>query len=340
MIGKHSDPSVAKMESKFFRRLYVPLPFFFTKTSGNALPLVSLQFHDVAVKVKWEDVKRAVVNMCGDGSSITCTAQNKDGEDVTASFQTVVRPGEDRMKTSCQHGSLKLFGSHTQDAQAKNKLQNSHVAARLEVCYIYLDVDERAKFSDGAYEMLIDEIQALPVTTDHRTANCKVPLHFNHTVFEVMWAVRQHVAELDNRHFDYSGITEPFTGKSRDPVSHVSLRLNNQNRIYPTEGRYFRLVQPYQHHSNVPDSFVYSYSFALHPEDAQPSGTCNFSRIDNASLDLTLDTAMFHDNTAYGGQDLTTAGVPGGNHCSVLCYGRNWNILRITLGLAGKAFAN
>jgi len=84
------------------------------------------------------------------------------------------------------------------------------------------------------------------------------------------------------------------------------------------------LVQPYQHHTNVPATGINVYSFALKPEEHQPSGTCNFSRIDNATLQLTLTAA-------------TTASSATGK---VRVYAVNYNVLRIMSGMGGLAYSN
>ena len=89
-----------------------------------------------------------------------------------------------------------------------------------------------------------------------------------------------------------------------------------------------------QHQTNVPADHIMTYSFALHPESENPSGSANFSRVDNAQLTLKFDKAMWSDNSAHGGDDDSS------NSIKVLVYARSWNILRVTLGLAGKAFAN
>ena len=81
-------------------------------------------------------------------------------------------------------------------------------------------------------------------------------------------------------------------------------------------------MQPYQHHSNIPDCFIYVFSFALHPEESHPSGSCNFSRIDHVDLNLQLQDGL------------------GKEQVSVIVFARNWNILRFREGLAGLAFAN
>ena len=83
----------------------------------------------------------------------------------------------------------------------------------------------------------------------------------------------------------------------KNPVEKAKLQLNGHDRFSERVGRYFNLVQPYQHHTNVPATGINVYSFGLKPEEHQPSGTCNMSRIDNATLALTLTKETFnHSN--------------------------------------------
>ena len=110
----------------------------------------------------------------------------------------------------------------------------------------------------------------------------------------------------------------------KNPVAVAKLQLNGQDRFSEREGSYFDLVQPYQHHTRHPDTGINVYSFALRPEEHQPSGTCNFSRIDNATLHLTLSY-----NTV---KDTRTA--------KVRVYAVNYNVLRIMSGMGGLAYSN
>ena len=150
--------------------------------------------------------------------------------------------------------------------------------------------------------------------------------------------MRKEASALSNDWFNFSGVVEPVTGANQDPLLFATLKLNNQNRFMTSEGRYFRLVQPWQYHSCLPESFVYVYSFALHPEDVQPSGQCNFSRIDNATFEMKLDPNLFQNNANLGG------GPNGCNYSGqsvdIIIFARNWNVLRFKHGLGGKAFAN
>ena len=109
-----------------------------------------------------------------------------------------------------------------------------------------------------------------------------------------------------------------------NPVVTAKLQLNGQDRFSEREGTYFDLVQPYQHHTRNPDSGINVYSFALRPEEHQPSGTCNFSRIDNATLQLVLSNAT----------------VEGTNTAKVRVYATNYNVLRIMSGMGGLAYSN
>ena len=109
-----------------------------------------------------------------------------------------------------------------------------------------------------------------------------------------------------------------------NPVVTAKLQLNGQDRFSEREGSYFDVVQPFQHHTRAPDTGINVYSFALRPEEHQPSGTCNFSRIDNAVLQLVLSSPT----------------VAGTATAKVRVYAVNYNVLRVMSGMAGIAYSN
>lgn len=109
-----------------------------------------------------------------------------------------------------------------------------------------------------------------------------------------------------------------------NPVVTAKLQLNGQDRFSEREGSYFSWVQPYQCHTRNPDEGINVYSFSLKPEEHQPSGTCNFSRIDNATLQLVLSNAT----------------VEGTKTAKVRVYAKNYNVLRIMSGMGGLAYSN
>jgi len=124
--------------------------------------------------------------------------------------------------------------------------------------------------------------------------------------------------------FVLSETSLPMHCWGQNPVVTAKLQLNGQDRFSEREGTYFDLVQPYQHHTRTPDTGINVYSFALRPEEHQPSGSCNFSRIDNATLQLVLSNAT----------------VEGTKTAKVRVYATNYNVLRIMSGMGGLAYSN
>jgi len=272
--------------------LYVPLEFWFCRNIGLALPLIGLQYHEVKIIIQFEEG-----NLVANSST----------------------PGTD-------------------------------LSASLWVDYIYLDTDERRKFAQSSHEYLIEQLQF----TGRESATNKIKLNFNHPVKELIWVVHDTdlVAEdwfnytkkvtsgstvvrgaITTRNndvgvgavsdFPYSTyVTSMGPGAQTNPVKQAKLILNGNDRFHARDGRYFNIVQPYQHHENVPNNAgINVYSFALKPEEHQPSGSLNMSRIDTAVLDLQYDS-------------FTTADK------QVSIFAVNYNVLRILSGMGGIAYSN
>ena len=281
--------------------LYIPLQFWFCRNPGLALPLIALQYHEVKINLEMSDVKW----LCWD--NVTGTATNH-------AIQTRVA-------------------------------SSGLVSASLYVDYIYLDTDERRRFAQVSHEYLIEQLQytgAESVTS----SNNKIKLNFNHPTKELVWVVqRDSFVACDDvtpaawkgmQPFNYSdwwdrsvldsgySLTRVEGLAGNNPVVTAKIQLNGHDRFSEREGKYFNLVQPYQHHTNVPAVGINVYSFALKPEDHQPSGTCNLSRIDNTTLLLTVS-----NNT-----------VGGNNSATVRVYATNYNVLRIMSGMGGLAYSN
>ncbi len=343
MTGKFDSITSLQILSRQPRTLYVPLFFWFTLNSGLALPLVSLQFHSVKVQIKF----RKLLDLLK----------------LTAAAQSAI-PGVSPAFTlsSIQERALYNPGNWNpatvQPISDLSALTNSSMSAQILVTYVYLDQNERAKFAEGAFESVIPQHQHFiqnvdqNVTSVYATGSNKIvrnDLTFNHTVMELYWVVRLRLHEefktytaggvansndMFNEWFNFGGPKDIVTLLPIDPVRTARLLLNNANRWEQREGRYFRLVQPYQHHTNVPDRFIYCYSFALQPQDIQPSGTCNFSRIDSTVLELELDGRLFYGPSDGDGDN------NGNSSVTQLIFARNWNVLRFKYGLGGLRFAN
>jgi hypothetical protein len=269
MIGKRYSKAQLVADSRRDRTLYVPLPFYFTRHSGNALPMVSLQFHALQVHVRFEELRKLIQVSDCDIEVIRCS----NNQPIT----------------------------------------DNDMDAHLDTTYIYLDMEERDRFATGNFQQLITQTQQFNTMANSGTV--RVTLNFNHPTLELIWAVQRKCQDDANNTFDYSGAFD------RDPIHTASLNINNLPR-FGREATYFRLVQPYQSHTNIPKGFIYNYSFALAPEDAQPSGSLNFSRIDNTEMIVRLQEAIAQTQT------------------TLIVFARSFNILRFKEGLGGLKFSN
>ena len=366
MTGRLVSVDRLQRASEQPRRLYVPLPFWFTLNSGLALPLVSLQFHSVAVSIKIRELN-SLLKFTQDAMGVNGAGYAINGTNNGVFIRNYYDPDAKGVPQTLADGGL------------GNNIQNSDLNGYIEVCYVYLDQRERSKFADGAFEQLMVEHQDTNTQVNYNVAGVnqyagndrkiQYEINFNHTIIELYWVARlgsyeawqgqNQVGEyndLYNQWFKFDGGAQAYGPTLYDPVRTVQLLLNNASRFGDVEGRYFRLVQPWQHHTNIPGqglltsglvgflytgeaqtittgSYIYSYSFALQPEDVQPSGSCNFSRIDNTKLNATLDRHIFYGPSGIGNTDANGT-------VTFMVFATNWNILRFKYGLGGKRFAN
>merc|ERR1712196_93759 len=255
--------------------LYIPLEFWFCRNPGLALPLISLQYHEVKINIEF-----------------------RSAGDCCYTSGVSIPPLE---------------------------------AASLYVDYIYLDTDERRRFAQVSHEYLIEQVQFTGDESVSSVSN-KIKLNFNHPCKELIWVVQKDemvasTATSGKEWFNYTDGTVG-AGDGYIPVFSAKLQLNGHDRFSERMGRYFNLVQPYQHHTNVPESVgINVYSFGLKPEEHQPSGTCNMSRIDNATLQLTLTSDTVSNGTSSA-------------DAKVRVYATNYNVLRIMSGMGGLAYSN
>ena len=211
-------------------------------------------------------------------------------------------------------------------------------ACALWVDYVFLDTEERRLFAQMSHEYLIDQTQftgAESLQLD-QVAN-KVRLNFNHPVKELVWVFQRAanftVGTAFNDWFNFSAATAgtPVPSDAVDLMADAKILLNGHDRFAARPQTYFRLVQPYQCHTRIPEKHIYLYAFGLRPEEHQPSGTCNFSRIDNAQLvfDLTNTANLPAPSSQW-------VGATG----QISIFATNYNVLRIMSGMGGLAYSN
>jgi len=184
--------------------------------------------------------------------------------------------------------------------------------------YIYLDTDERRRFAQVSHEYLIEQVQLQEFST---TSSKTLKLNFNHPVKELIWVALTTASPWGND--DAVSGTLGSVGSLYDNTTTAQLKLNGHDRFAAQSIDYFTRYQPMKYHTGSSVSLkldaIAVYSFALKPEEHQPSGTCNFSRIDSAQLvfEGTLATA-------------STLNV----------FAVNYNVLRIMSGMGGLAYSN
>ena len=272
-------------------KVFLPLIFFFNRNPGLFLPLIALQYHEVRLDI-----------------------------DLSDNYNT------DKVS------SLKVWAN-----------------------YIFLDTEERRRFAQKGHEYLIEQVQHTGNDSVSGTSQKQVRLSYNHPVKELVWCYSNAApttnlwnltknSSLNELVFSDAAMAPhhagaPVLANAADAVcedaagtlDNFKLVLNGQDRFKEQGGKYFNQVQPFCHHSGVPVTGVYCYSFALKPEEHQPTGTCNFSRIDNASLNLVVTSnTLANDVHAEEANDSAKVNV----------YAVNYNVLRIMSGMGGLAYSN
>jgi hypothetical protein len=279
--------------------IYVPINFWFSKGSaGAALPLIALQYHEVRITL---ELASAADITRGDGG----------GDSSTSSGYTTV-------------GSSAVYPELTKGSTIAGSAMAPTIDAKLYADFIYLDTEERRRFAQTSHEYLIEQLQ---FTGQETMTNGRgtYRLNFNHPCKAFYWHLEK--AGIVTCDPFWSGSAEVATGDapntlldSMNPVKSVKLQLNGHERFSERPGSYFSTVQPFQHHTRIPQmAWNGLYSFAISPEEHQPSGALNMSRIDTGRLVLELNDA---------------------DDYNLFVYAINYNVLRILSGMGGLAFSN
>ena len=343
--------------------LYVPLQFWFTKNPGLALPLIALQYHEVKINLDIRPIGEclwAVSDLAPTGSSSQAVSKAYSQSLVAASLYIdyiFLDTDERRKMAQNPHEylieQLQFTGDESVGSSSnKIKLNFNHPCKEL-IWVVQPDSNVDYCASLNAGETLFktlgaqpfnytDAIDALPNAVhafggETATSGSDQFINGSGLFQDPMAADGQTTgAGWDNLDVtNMSGVSDAGTFVlaetaldmhcwGENPVVTAKLQLNGQDRFSEREGSYFDVVQPYQHHTRAPDCGINVYSFALRPEEHQPSGTCNFSRIDNAVLQLVLSSGT----------------VQGTETAKVRVYALSYNVLRVMSGMAGIAYSN
>jgi len=344
--------------------LYIPLLFWFCRNPGLALPLIALQYHEVKINIDFRPIGECLwavksiaattgtqsVSRAYQQSLVAASlyvdyifldtderrkmAQNPHEyliEQVQFTGDESVGSSSNKIKLNFNHPCKELIWVVQPDA-------NVDYCASLEANTTLFKTLGAQPFNyTDAIDALPNAIHAFggPAETSGATA------FINSGLFQMPGA-----ADATNAgdwatagQFDNAGTASALSDAGtfvlaetaldmhcwgENPVVTAKLQLNGQDRFSEREGSYFDVVQPFQHHTRAPDAGINVYSFSLRPEEHQPSGSCNFSRIDNAVLQLVLSSGA----------------VAGTATAKVRVYAVNYNVLRVMSGMAGVAYSN
>jgi len=312
MVG--ADQDITKLGTT----LYIPLEFWFCRNIGLSLPLIALQYHEVKVKVEFEQAVNCAYSISTNNTVAPVSTPKLGSVNLWVDY-IFLDTDERRKFAQLSHEylieQLQTFTEGLSGGQTQNYRINFNHPCK-ELVWV-------AKLSGST-----NVTQWYNYTTDESTKG--FPLGDaviggpTQTFDSNIHAFTQYVdalSGLELKKIVYN--VEPGFGKGAvNPFTNCLLRLNGNDRFAAREGSYFNYVQPYQHHTNIPANCgINVYSFALKPEEHQPSGTLNMSRIDSAILQVTNKYAS-------------------GKSGSILIYATNYNVLRILSGMGGLAYSN
>jgi Large eukaryotic DNA virus major capsid protein/Major capsid protein N-terminus len=327
-------------------RVYLPLLFFFNRNPGLALPLVALQYHEVRIDFT---LTNYFSNYFGTNpievwANYMYLEESERGRFSKNNHEYLI---EQVQKVG---GGDPVVGS-SENAPAVVRLQFNHPVKELIWCYqdpspltnrnaLWNFSSSTANVNVTVDTNKIAQAGMLSMPNQLGVPRIWVPsplssnLYVSATTGSVVSGVTivagssiafQSNVAAGNVFWVESGVPSASTnvsfGYEVGPLHKFKILLNGTERAAEQYGKYFNQYQPFQYHSGSPYPGIYVYSFALKPEEHQPSGACNFSRIDMAQVAVSLKT-----------------GMP--SNLLQQMFAVNYNVLRIASGLGGLAFSN
>ena len=341
------------------KTLYIPLQFWFCRNPGLAIPIIALQYHEVRINVDFETWQNCQYYETAVGNPSAATAQSLAAASLYVDY--VYLDTEERRRFAQQSHEYLIeqvqFTGAESITSSSNKIQLNFNHPVKELFWV-VQRDSFVDCSNPTWVASVGGPQPFNYSDDFSTeglimsllsqggsGNTAVVQGANVSSASIATAVlgmgatnQSSLIGADTYDFSTSGEFESGVNyllakvildsgvrcEGKNPVEVAKIQLNGQDRFTEREGSYFDRVQPYQHHTRTPSTGINVYSFALRPEEHQPSGTCNFSRIDKATLQLTVSL-----NT-----------VTGARTAQVRVYALNYNVLRVMSGMGGLAYSN
>ena len=308
-------PNVPQSSSGYKDRVFLPLLFFFNRNPGLYLPLIALQYHEV----------RLDFNLTSYFTSYFTT------NDLQVWANYVYLDTEERRRFA-QKGHEYLIEQlqHTGADAITNigsenliRLSYNHPVKELIWCYTHSSYPGTVAANGQLNSTWNFTTNCANVNV---TSNLFLLSNSNNFILPHQSGTPRIYSPGDVKATNCGWVEDGFASNAGGsfvevgPLSQFRLVLNGQDRFASQTGKYFNQVQPFSHHTGSPYPGIYCYSFALQPEEHQPTGTCNFSRIDNAQVSVTLKS--------------------GSQATQQRMFAVNYNVLRIQSGMGGLAFSN
>ena len=335
--------------------LYIPLQFWFCKNPGLALPLIALQYNEVKIIVELNDHNSccwatgkykmsppSLVNaslyvdyIYLDTEERRTFAQHKHEyliEQLQFNGQEILNTQTNKIKINFNHPIKEIVWIVQPISNIDLTYTNNFGGPQL---YNYTDTIDITYFSGTPNDPMGGGITGgnsnniswgLPITNNGSivnntlapTSGLNSQENLRMQSFHDITTRSIHTEDLNSNQENL-----PLFDNGYNPILSCKMQINGHDRFSNREGKYFNIIQPYQHHSNIPSTGINLYSFALYPEDHQPSGSCNFSNIDTSNLLFTL----------------TKKSVELQKSCNIRIYGINYNVLKIDSGMGRLAYS-
>ena len=395
------------------RRLYIPLPFWFCRNPGLAIPLIALQYNELYINIEFNQLNDLFTVGNPPISPDKIFDENYLNNFGNNSYSNTFTPTDNNLQLKDQlmndgYSSFDLFWKFINSTNTNSSSWAQQ--AYLDVNYIFLDEDERRKYAQINHEYLITQVQTSHFILNNVNESLKgsvniLNLLFQHPIKELIWVLRRNDAKDRNQwnnyttslyNYDYNDSNNNFTknfdnpntlglsrslfhinknvgvsnyirgiangfdstgvktnscidgffdannyyNKNSDSFNQINnimynakLVFNGNDRFSSKDNVFFNYLQPFKYHTSTPSPGVNVFSFALNPEDDQPSGTCNMSRIDLVQLELSLRWLFHKTNIDCNDVDLNEG-------YELFIFGVNYNVLRILGGMGGLVFSN
>ena len=321
--AKMTTDASGKDPLKGTHQVYLPLLFFFNRNPGLYLPLIALQYHEVRLDFDLSSEFDKYLSTSGIhvwGNYVYLDTEER---------RRFAQKGHEYLIEQVQHtGSDSVTVDATSTQQKQIRLSYNHPVKELIWAYnkgtssfaglwnftsnlmssnaVVLNAGSLSFASSNIITAVpIGSASGVPLYIGGATAN-----QAGSNVSVCQWLE-------DGLAYNTAVVANMSCG----PLSSFKLILNGQDRFKEQSGKYFNQVEPYMHHTGNPYPGIYSYSFALKPEEHQPTGTCNFSRIDNAQVQVTMKAGCTDSTSQW-------------------MFAVNYNVLRIQSGMGGLAFSN